>query len=94
MMLKVRNALINTFNYKVGDHVIGSCFGSHAEYVCPRQNVLTFMPKNVDMDFLSQLMEDYKIKSFIEKCYPLEQIIEAHRHMESGRTKGKIVLKL
>ncbi|MCR8643509.1 NAD(P)-dependent alcohol dehydrogenase [Paenibacillus sp. N1-5-1-14] len=51
-------------------------------------------PNDVDMDFLSKLMEEHKIKSVIEKCYPLEQIVEAHKHIESGRTKGKIVLEI
>jgi NADPH:quinone reductase-like Zn-dependent oxidoreductase len=235
----------NVHRFKVGDHVFGSCFGSHAEYVCPRQNVLSFMPKNatfeeaaavpcaaqtalqalrdvaqikqgqrvliygasggighfavqlaryfeaevtavcstsnlqwvkdlgahyvldyteedfadngkkydvildavgkrtffsclrsltergvyitehaiypkyhpiqlmissligrkkakvhlakpndMDLDFLRRLMEEEKVKPVIEKCYPLDQIVEAHRHVESGRTKGKIVIKM
>jgi NADPH:quinone reductase-like Zn-dependent oxidoreductase len=235
----------NVHRFKVGDHVFGSCFGSHAEYVCPRQNVLSFMPKNatfeeaaavpcaaqtalqalrdvaqikqgqrvliygasggighfavqlaryfeaevtavcstsnlqwvkdlgahyvldyteedfadngkkydvildavgkrtffsclrsltergvyitehaiypkyhpiqlmissligrkkakvhlakpndMDLDFLRGLMEEEKVKPVIEKCYPLDQIVEAHRHVESGRTKGKIVIKM
>ncbi|MCG7406555.1 NAD(P)-dependent alcohol dehydrogenase [Paenibacillus sp. ACRRX] len=49
-------------------------------------------PNDLDMEFLSQLIEDNKIRSVVEKCYPLEQIVEAHRHIENGRTKGKIVL--
>ena len=26
--------------------------------------------------------------------YPLDQIIQAHRHLDGGRTKGKIVLEI
>ena len=36
----------NVQKFKIGDRVFGSCVGSHAEYVCPRQNVLTIMPTN------------------------------------------------
>ncbi|MBS4201340.1 zinc-binding dehydrogenase [Bacillus sp. FJAT-49732] len=29
-----------------------------------------------------------------EKCFSLNEIVKAHRHIESGRTKGKVVLKI
>ena len=51
-------------------------------------------PNGRDLDFLSGLVEAEKLRPVIEKCYPLDQIVEAHRHMESGRTKGKIVLRV
>ena len=51
-------------------------------------------PNDTDLDFLRGLMEEEIVKPVIEKCYPLDQIIEAHRHVESGRTKGKIVLEI
>ena len=51
-------------------------------------------PNDKDLDFLSGLVEEEKLKPVIEKCYSLEQIVEAHRHIESGRTKGKIVINI
>jgi len=51
-------------------------------------------PNNSDLDFLSSLVKEGKLRPVIEKCFPLEQIVEAHQHIESGRTKGKIVLKI
>jgi NADPH:quinone reductase-like Zn-dependent oxidoreductase len=51
-------------------------------------------PNDKDLEFLRILVEEEKIRPVIEKCYPFEQIVEAHRHMESGRTKGKIVLSM
>lgn len=51
-------------------------------------------PNDRDLDFLSCLVEEEKLRPVIERFFPLEQIVEAHRHIESGRTKGKIVLKI
>ncbi|WP_316569063.1 NAD(P)-dependent alcohol dehydrogenase [Neobacillus sp. YIM B06451] len=51
-------------------------------------------PNDEDLDFLAGLVEDEKLRPTIEKYFPLEQIVEAHRHIERGRTKGKIVLTI
>lgn len=51
-------------------------------------------PNNSDLDFLCKLVEEEKLRPVIEKCFPLEQIVQAHQHIESGRTKGKIVLQI
>jgi NADPH:quinone reductase-like Zn-dependent oxidoreductase len=51
-------------------------------------------PNDKDLDFLRSLVEEEKIRPVIEKCFPFEQIVEAHRHVESGRTKGKVVLTI
>lgn len=51
-------------------------------------------PNDRDLDFLRGIVEEEKLRPIIEKCYPLEQIVKAHQHIESGRTKGKIVLKV
>ena len=51
-------------------------------------------PNDKDLDFLRGLLEEEVLRPVIEKCFPLDQIVEAHRHVESGRTKGKIVLEI
>jgi len=46
------------------------------------------------LDYFRELIESGKIKSVIDKVYPLNQVAEAHRDYEKGHTKGKIVISV
>lgn len=54
-----------------------------------------FMKANGDqLDKLTQLIESGKIKPVLDKVFPFEKTNEALAHVESGRSKGKVVIRI
>ena len=47
-----------------------------------------------DLRMLAQLAAQGKFKPVIDRCYPFDKIVEAHRYVDTGRKKGNVVLSL
>lgn len=46
------------------------------------------------LEEIGTLIEEGKVKVFISKVYPLEQVADAHRESESWHVRGKLVLEV
>lgn len=60
------------------------------------QKFITFVAavRAEDLAFISGLIDEGKVKPAIEHVYPLSETAEAMRHLEAGRARGKLVIRV
>ena len=50
--------------------------------------------KAEDLRYLAELAVECKFKPVIDRSYPFEQIVEAHRYVDIGRKKGNVAITI
>ena len=50
--------------------------------------------KAEDLAFLNERVQDGSVKGIVDRCFPLEDIVNAHRHVDTGHKKGSIVVQM
>jgi len=47
-----------------------------------------------DLEALKIMAEEGRLRAIIDRCYRLEQIVEAHRYVQGGHRKGDVIITL
>jgi len=51
-------------------------------------------PDGVNLGVISRLLESGDVRVFVDQVFEMEKAADAHRSLETGHTRGKIVLKV
>lgn len=54
----------------------------------------TASEKKEYLSFIAELFDKGKYKAVIDRIYPLSEIVEAHRYVDTGRKKGNVVVRI
>lgn len=89
------NGLYVTLGGETGDIVGGMLLGPLLSRFSDRWSGLMLWWKPMhppDIDRLKELIAAGQLRPVIERTYPLDRVVEALRHVEDGRARGKVVI--
>ncbi len=89
----------NGQRYDVVFDAVGKISRSHAKGSLKEKGVFlsTWQSPRVDsgdLVLLKGLVEAGKLKAVIDRQYPLEEIVEAHRYVEAGHKRGNVIVRV
>lgn len=47
-----------------------------------------------EFQFLLKMLEEKKLKPYIDRIYEMDQVVEAHRYVDEGHKRGNVVLQI
>jgi len=67
-------------------------FGWLMSFGSKKMRFLSAKSNQIDLEFITKLAEDGKIKPVIDRRYPLEQAADAMQYLGEGHARGKVVI--
>jgi NADPH:quinone reductase-like Zn-dependent oxidoreductase len=93
---RVKGSLTENGIYLLASFKMDKVFQMLRTSISGKKKVICAMAseKQEDMILLKEMVEEGKIKTIIDRTYPLEETAEAHRYIEAGQKKGQVVITI